>query len=235
MIKVIKKICFTLILTVLLSSNLTYAKVELYHDENGKYNLDDTFVRTGNGPEYILNGKLLILGDSYGFLLCDNVDDALNYIVHPGYNVSKIKNEFINKIEDGAYSYVYLCIGPNDFMEQTDLNSFMNDVNDIVSTLESKSTKIIFSTYWNPNYSTGIGAQTVGFEFKCDQYDDIVKGIALNRGLMYIDTRDLLEAGGWDELDGVHPNKCVYSPLLYKILDEIVIDLDKSNFGPAMQ
>lgn len=225
----IRRVTIISLLFVFLITSSSFAKVELYHEENGKYNLDETFVNTGSGPNYILNGKLMVIGDSYAFLFCDNVNESLNYVVHPGYNVKKIKNELMNRIKNGDYSYVYLCIGPNDFMEQTDLNSFRETVNEIVSILESKSTKIIFSTYWEPDYSRGVGSQTVRFDKKCYQYDLVIKETAEQRNLIFVDTSDLLQLYGWDALDGVHPNKEVYNPFLYRIMDAIALDLDKTN------
>lgn len=226
---IIKKIKIVTLIISLLYVNLAFAKIELFFTKENQYNFDETFVNIGNGPNYILNGKLMIIGDSYAFLLCDNTEENLNYVVHPGYNVSKIKNEFMSHIKSGDYSYVYLCIGPNDFMEQTDLGSFRNTLNELVSILEGKSTKIIFSTYWDPDYTKLIGQNTLSFENKCYKYDLVMKEIAEQRNLIFVDTSELLRTYGWDDLEGVHPSNAAYTPFLYKIMDAIALDLEESN------
>ena len=180
-----------------------------------------TYINLNYSPDLSHYGKLLIIGDSYSFLLCKYSGTNVNYIVHIGYTLDKINNEFLPLIKPNSFEYALLFIGPNDFFNQTDIETFSNQLKSIVNDLSNKGINLILTNYYEPSYTSKNGLVYSILPIKCFQYDSILKRMATTNNLIYIDISDILNKYGYYNDDGVHPDADVYPSILYRILQYI--------------
>lgn len=221
--KSIRKIIISLLLFVTIITNSIFAQINLNQLRENEHDFDNTYFYLVKGPELAYGGDLIVLGDSYGFLFCEYVDKGVNYIVHQGYTISKIHNEFLHHVKKDTYKYAFLLIGPNDFNKQTDIDSFKSTLQMVIDDLKSKGIQVIMTDYCDPNYN-GEGAAFLFNNIKCWQYDVAIKELIVSNGLIYVEMRDLLLKYGWLPEDVMHPNKQLYVPLMERIEDAIEKD-----------
>ena len=92
---------------------------------NGKkLNVDKISYDLIPSPLNLYSGKFLLIGDSYAYLMAENTVELYNYIVRPGYNITKIYFELLPEIKPDTFKYAFLFIGPNDYMEQLEPDKF---------------------------------------------------------------------------------------------------------------
>ena len=225
MINYIKKFnIFIIALVILLTSSIS-AYPLLNQLQGRDHDYENTFSYLSKGPDLTNGGELLVLGDSFGFLFCEHVKRAVNYVVHQGYDVAKIYNEFLPLIEKDRYKYCFLMIGPNDFMMQTDVPAFKSIVQLIVNDLKSKGMQVIVTDYCDPDYNSNLTYSLSQYPLKCWQYDSAIKEVKRYNDLLYVEMRDLLNLYGRLPMDPVHPDKALYNPLLERV--EKTIENDK--------
>ncbi len=224
----VKKFIILILSTILFFSSNSYSgSTETLNLLRGKeHDFENTYKNFGIGPEYLLSGKLLVLGDSYGFLLCEYSDATLNYIVHQGYNIEKINKEFIPYIEKGAYDYVLLYIGPNDYMEQTHPVDFRVSLQTIVNRLKFNGVQVILTNYSSPDFNSPHCANLKDLSHKVIEYDTEVKQVASLNDILYVETADLLYQYGYRKEDGIHPAMEMYNAVLLRVLNEINRDIN---------
>ena len=215
-----KRILSILVL-VFTITNLTYANLTLKDFVDKELDVSGTFADFTKVPFSILDGKLVVLGDSYAFLLSAYSNYQFNYIVHQGYTVKQINNEFVDKIPKDSFKYAYMFIGPNDFMNQTDLFSFKKNLQEIILKLKSNGMQVIFSNYFDPDYSTETSKTFTFYGIPCYQYDYIIKDLVISNNLIYVDILDLLSKYGRMEYDYVHPHENMYTPVIERIIEHI--------------
>lgn len=223
----LKKIYIIVLVFVMFLVNCNYASVTLNQLRGKEHDFANTYRNFGVGPDYILSGDLLVLGDSFSFLLCEYADAELNYIVHQGYTLQQILDEFIEEIPRDRYKYIYLYIGPNDFFAQTNPVDFRVALQIIVNKLKFRGAQVILSNYTEPDYTSSYAKGTIDNKIKCKEYDLEIWQTAQQNDLIYVDTSDLLKQYGKIKVDGIHPSREMYNPLLIKVLNEIILDENK--------
>lgn len=224
--KLFRKTIISLLLFVIIITNNIFAQVTLNQLRENNKDFEHTYFYLSKGPELAYEGSLIVLGDSYGFLFCEYVNDGVNYIVHQGYNITKICNEFLQYVKADTYKYAFLMIGPNDFFEQTDIYTFEKKIQMIISDLKSKGIQVIMTDYCDPDY-TEDGSVLLFNPIKCWQYDMVIKELIVLNGLMYVEMKDLLLQYGRLPGDMVHPDKLMYEPLMKRVKD--AIEKDKAS------
>ena len=225
MIKHIKKLNIILIALVIFLTSSIPAYPILNQLQGRDHDYENTFTYLSKGPELTSGGELLVLGDSFGFLFCEYVNRGVNYVVHQGYTVEKIYNEFLPLVESNKYKYCFLLIGPNDFMKQTEVSAFKSIVQLIVNDLKSKGMQVIVTDYCDPDYNSDMTYSLSHYPLKCWQYDSAIKEVKRYNDLLFVEMRDLLNLYGRLPMDPVHPDKALYNPLLERV--EKTIENDK--------
>lgn len=217
---------FTLLISILIAdicfctSKLNYLK-----DKDDDY--VNTFSYFAKTPTTELNGDFIVIGDSYAFLFAKHVNEDFNYLVHQGYDIDKIYSDLIPMLKGHNYKYAYLLIGPNDFMEQTDLLAFSKTLQTIVYELKACGMQVIMSDYCEPKYSFGFTNILQYLPNKCIQYSIIVADIISINELIHVPLVDLVETYGY-MIDGIHPNEKIYSILFERLKMKL---LDKNEVG----
>ena len=224
-----KKIISISIILVIVFSNSTFTQVLLNEQRGKDKDLELTYVNFLKSPSNICNGELVIMGDSYGLLLCEYSDKSFNYIVHQGYDVLKIFKEFLPLIKHNSYRYAFIILGPNDFFQQTELKTFKEILRNIIVDLKIKGIQLIVTDYCDPDYRSSIIKPYLLFSKKCSDYDAIIKELIDEESLLYVPMKDLLNVYGWIEKDFVHPNEKLYNPLIDRV--ESIVSNHKINFG----
>lgn len=227
--KAIIKTIIALLLFVNIITNSIFAQVNINQLRENKHDFTNTYFYLSKGPELAYGGDLIVLGDSFGFLFCEYVDKGVNYIVHQGYSISKINDEFLYHVKKDIYKYAFLMIGPNDFFEQTNISVFKATLQMIIDDLKSKGIQIIMTDYCDPDY-TNEGAIFLFNTIKCWQYDLAIKELIASNGLIFVEMKDLLLQYGWFPKDAVHPNKHLYAPLMERVEDAIERDMEWKAF-----
>lgn len=225
--KRLKKLNILFIVFTIIFTNISFAQPTLNQLEGKEQDFNNTYIYMEKGPALACDGELIVLGDSFAFLFCANIDKGVNYIVHQGYDVSKICREFLPHIKKGQYKYAFLMIGPNDFMEQTSIYIFRTMLQIIIADLKMKGMKVVITDYCDPDYSVRDASVLYYLPIKCFQYDFVIKELMLNYGLLYVEMRDLLAEYGRLPLDMVHPAKKMYPHVLERV--ENVIEQDRIN------
>lgn len=192
------------------------------------YNFEKTYSNFNAFPTDVLAGDLCVLGDSYAFLFAENCKQRLSYIVHQGYNVHKINTELVDQIPKNHYKYVFLFMGPNDFMEQTDIFDFATDLQEICNKLIDHDTTPILASYLDPDYSDNFAAPLRDVTIPCDMYKLLIKDCAYRNNLPFVELDALFEKYGRIKGDFVHPNKDMYPEMIPLILEAI-------NFNKAFK
>lgn len=223
--EVFRKSIISLLLFVTIITNSIFAQVNLNQLRENEHDFDNTYFYLSKGPELAYGGDLIVLGDSFGFLFCEYINKGVNYIVHQGYSISKIRYEFLHHVKKDTYKYAFLMIGPNDFFEQTDIVTFKATLQVIINDLKSKGIQVIMTDYCDPDY-TADGGVLLFHNIKCRQYDIAIKELITSNGLIFVEMRDLLLKYGRFPNDMVHPNKLLYEPLFERV--ENAIEMDKA-------
>ena len=221
---ILKKIHIALLLFVIVFTSNSFALPNLNQLRERIDDFDNTYMFFNKSPELICDGELVVLGDSYGFLFCEYIDEGVNYIVHQGYDLNKIWIEFLPHIKKDTYKYAFLMIGPNDFLEQTQIIYFKTYLQLIIMDLKAKGMQVIVTDYCDPNYNSTKGAILAYHGIQCWQYDYALKELAVANGLIFIEMKDLLKEYGWLPDDIVHPDKRLYGPLLERVEKAIIND-----------
>ena len=225
MIKILKKInIIALLLIIVIISNIPAYPI-LNQLQGRDHDYENTFSYLSKGPELTCGGELLVLGDSFGFLFCEHIKKGVNYVVHQGYDVARIFNEFLPLVEKDRYKYCFLMIGPNDFMMQTDPGAFKSIVQLIVNDLKSKGMQVIVTDYCDPDYNSSLTSTLIRSAHKCWEYDKAIKEVKRYNDLLYVEMKDLLAFYGRMPMDPVHPDKAMYNPLLDRV--EAVVENDR--------
>ena len=222
MIKVIKKvILFTLVYELLLC-NLSLANVNY---TGNFYQISDanTTAFLDRSSHTIQIRDLMVMGDSYAVVFSYYNDKSFNFIVHPGYTVKEIYDELL-PIYMGQYKYLYLFIGANDFMRQTDMKKFRDTLQEIINFFKLKGTQVILSSYLDPNYNTLDSFFMKDLPIPCTDYDAVVKKLTIDNKLLYIDVTDLLYSYGHMPNDFIHPSESFCKALRSRLYDIILDD-----------
>ena len=221
---VYKKILILFIcLQLIFSCNLS-----LYAKNNKNVDIGITAYDFDKSPNQLYSGKFLVIGDSYALLMVENTIDNYNYIVHAGYDISKIYFEFLPLIKSNTYDYVFLFLGPNDYMEQVEPKDFMFVLGLVVDDLKSKGIQVIMTDYVDPHYDYKVYSGLDNAYYNHLLYDNAVKEIIAGRKLIYVPYEDLFRQYGYrSEYDLVHPNDLMYEPLISRIKTKIDEDRDR--------
>ena len=222
--KIFKKVHIALLSFVIILISNNFALPHLNQLRERVDDFDNTYMYFTKSPELICDGELVVLGDSYGFLFCEYIDEGVNYIVHQGYDLSKIWIEFLPYIKKDAYKYAFLMIGPNDFLEQTSIIYFKTYLQLIIMELKAKGMQVIVTDYCDPDYSSSKGAILSYHGIQCWQYDYALKELAVANKLIFVEMKDLLREYGWLPGDVIHPDKRLYGPLLDRVENAILND-----------
>lgn len=223
MIKKLKKIIFISFLIIITISNNYASKL------NGKkLDADKISYDLYPSPMNLYGGKFLLIGDSYAYLMAKNTVELYNYIVRPGYNITKIYFELLPEIKPDTFQYAFLFIGPNDYMEQFEPNKFKFVLGLTVDKLIEKGMKVILTDYIAPHYEFLVKSNLIYSNFNIEEYDAAVKEIIISRNLLYVPLIDLIKDNGFDsEKDLIHPKNEIYEPLLNKVIEKINIDMEE--------
>lgn len=189
----------------------------IYANSQVVYGLDSaedcTNVKLDRSPGMILQGKLLILGDSYAYMFCKNCGYDINYIVHRGYDLRKILDELIPLIPEGEFRYCFLFVGPNDMMLQTTTPNFEYYLQEIINALILKNIIPVLTSYPDldyekfPEYKERIMGK---------MYDKVIAIMAKANYIPFIDIKSYYDEYGFEDL--VHPAKEMYKPLADDII-----------------
>lgn len=222
MIKKIKKILIVSLMIFILLININYAA-----KYNGKkLDRDKISYDLVKSPLNLYSGNFLVVGDSYAYLMVENTVELYNYIVRPGYNITKIYFELLPEIKPDTFKYAFLFIGPNDYMEQLEPDKFKFVLGITIDKLIEKGMKVVLTDYIAPHYEYLVKSNLVYARYDVEEYNTAVKEIVLGRNLMYVPMTDLMKNYGFDdEKDLVHPKSEMYEPLLSKVIERINIDL----------
>ena len=191
---------------------------------------DTTYVSISQSHSYVARGELLVMGDSYAVLLARYSDKKFNYIVHQGYSVYEMLYYFFRLLDAGSsdtFKYVYVFIGGNDFMNQTDLRDFKDIMQEIIDNIKKRGATPIFSNYIEPDLNQKTGLRLL--KNKCSYYDAIIKKLTYENNCLYVDIEDLWNYYGTIDNDFIHPNAAFYSPVVNRV-EKRIID-DKSDKG----
>ena len=177
--------------------------------------LPDRYAIYVNHPVDEKDSELCLIGDSYAYNLVYYTNKNIEFSIRPGYVVSAIKNELLQLVDWKGIKYCIVFIGPNDFMNQTDLLVFQNDILYICDYIKKKGATPVFASY--------LGITNMEMEKTPEMYNHVIECVALDREGMYIDVGDLdsdearLAAG-----DTVHPAKKFYKPAFDRIFNYII-------------
>lgn len=213
-IRFVKRI-FTLILMIfILLVNISFAS-----NINGK-NLNKEAISSDliKSPLYLYAGEFLVIGDSYAYLMVENTSELYNYIVRPGYNITKIYFELLPRISANTFKYAFLFLGPNDYMEQLEPDKFKFVLGLVVDELKEKGIEVIMTDYIEPHYNYKVYSNLINSTYTIDEYNIGVKEIIFGRNLLYVPMSHLVNMFGYNsEIDLVHPNVKIYEPLLDEV------------------
>ena len=220
-----KKFILLCMLIFIFMINITYAA-----KHNGKkLNIDKISYDLIPSPLNLYSGKFLLIGDSYAYLMAENTVELYNYIVRPGYNITKIYFELLPEIKPDTFKYAFLFIGPNDYMEQLEPDKFKFVLGLTVDKLIERGMKVVVTDYISPHYNFLVKSNLIYAEYGVEEYNAAVQEIVIGRNLMYVPMTDLIQNYGFDgEKDLVHPKSDIYEPLLSKVIEKINIDLQET-------
>ena len=220
-----KKFILLCMLIFIFMINITYAA-----KHNGKkLNIDKISYDLIPSPLNLYSGKFLLIGDSYAYLMAENTVELYNYIVRPGYNITKIYFELLPEIKPDTFKYAFLFIGPNDYMEQLEPDKFKFVLGLTVDKLIERVMKVVVTDYISPHYNFLVKSNLIYAEYGVEEYNAAVQEIVIGRNLMYVPMTDLIQNYGFDgEKDLVHPKSDIYEPLLSKVIEKINIDLQET-------
>ena len=210
----VKEIFILVLILFILLVNITFAS-----NKNGK-NLNKETISSDliKSPLYLYSGNFLVIGDSYAYLMVENTNELYNYIVRPGYNITKIYFELLPRINANTFKYAFLFLGPNDYMEQLEPDKFKFVLGLVVDELEAKGIKVIMTDYIEPHYYYKVYSNLINSNYTIDEYDTGVKEIIYGRNLLYVPMSHLINMFGYNnEKDLVHPNVKIYEPLLSEV------------------
>lgn len=216
----IKKI-IALVLTIVLSMDTFAINPTLLDGPYKDYDYAKTYSNFNSFPTDVLGGELCVIGDSYAFLFAENCKQRLSYIVHQGYNVHKINTELADQVPKNKYKYVFLFMGPNDFMEQTDIFDFAVDLQEICNKFIDHDTLPILATYLDPDYSDNFATPLRDVKIPCEMYKLLIKDCVYRNNLPFVELDSLFEKYGRIKGDFIHPSKDMYPEMIPLILEAI--------------
>ena len=220
---------FRKIILVFLCLQLVYTcNIISYGDKKKNVDINSTAYDFDSSPNQLYSGKFLVVGDSYALLMVENTQDNYNYIVHAGYDISKIYFELLPPIKKNTYDYVFLFLGPNDYMEQVEPEDFMFVLGMVVDELKGKGMQVIMTDYVDPHFDYKVYSGLDRAYYNHLLYDNAIKEVISGRHCIYVPYEDLFRFYGYrSDKDLVHPNDNMYEPLITRIKDKI--DEDKSR------
>lgn len=223
----IKKLLIIMFSMVLTIECFAIDNPTLLNGSYKNYDFNKTYSNFDADSTDVLRGKLCVIGDSFAFLFADNCNQRLSYIVHQGYNIHKINTELVGQIPKNHYEYAFLFIGPNDFMEQTDIYKFTIDLQEICNKFIDHDTIPILASYLDPDYSNTLTASFRDFEIPCAMYDLLIRDCAHRNNLPFIELKNLFNKYGRIEGDFIHPSIDMYPEVIPLLLN--AIDLHNSH------
>lgn len=179
--------------------------------ENKTFDYENTYADLNTSPTYVFDGKIVIIGDSYSFLLAANCGYKVNYIVHQGYTVSKIYNDLLKEIKPESFKYALVFIGPNDFIMQTSMPEFEANIICIAEELLKKGMIPMFTTYIRPR--SDIETKVYPRMIDCSVYSACLENVVKTYNYLWFDLTSYYNLFGLDETDGIHPAISMYKPL----------------------
>lgn len=222
----IKKIIVILLSTVFfvenfLAENFATDNPTLLDGPYKDYDFAKTYSNFNTNPTDVLQGKLCVIGDSFAFLFAENCKQKLSYIVHQGYNVHKINTELVDQVPKNHYKYAFIFMGPNDYMEQTDIYKFAIDLQEICNKFIDHDTIPILASYLDPDYNNNFAASIRDLEIPCAMYDLLIRDCAYRNNLPFVELDEVFKKYGRIEGDFIHPNKDMYPEVLPLLLEAI--------------
>ena len=185
------------------------------YGKNRMKQLPDRYAIYVNNPSEEKDNGLCLIGDSYAYNLAYYANKDIEFSIRPGYVVSGIKNELMQLVDWRGISYCIIFIGPNDYMNQTDLLDFQNDVLYICDYIKKKGAKPVFASY--------LGITNTKLPKSPKMYNHVLECVALDQGGMHIDVEDLdSDQARLDAGDTVHPAKDFYKPAYDRIFNFII-------------
>ena len=214
MISKIKKYFIMILTIVIILAEVVFSDTVAQGSKNnpiGHPAVENTYVYI---DDYVELNDLMVIGDSYATLLSFYNVNAFNYIVHQGYTLKKIYEELLPLYSKNC-KYVFLFIGGNDYMEQTNVYYFAMLLQNVINIFKSKGAKVILATYIEPQINKLIKSTNSFIPnafympfmpyIPCSVYNEIIKNSALLNGLLYIDIADLYTKYGL--YDHIHPGE----------------------------
>lgn len=213
----LRKISVFIILIVFIANgSLASEKYRSLISRKGDF--EDTYMVLEKGPNFVLDGDLIVIGDSYGMLFCEYCDKELNYIVHQGYNIKKIYDEFLPLI-DSSYKYAFLMIGPNDFCQQVNIDTFEETFKMLIRDLKQRGMKVIVTDYTEPDYRADRMKDLRWYKQKCKTYDNVIKETIEEENLLYVGISDIITRYGL--FDAIHPSIECY-PKIFERVERVI-------------
>lgn len=229
--KLIVCILFVLLITnsfnsiIYCTSSIEWGDIQ--NQELSKENQSKTFVDLNASPDYEACGDLLVVGDSFAYLFASHCGKKVSHVVHQGYNIERINNELMDMIPNLKFKHSFLFIGPNDYMEQTDIFYFQRQLQEVFNKAHDRNMKVIVTNYFDPDYNDENAKALVFCTTPCFTYELIIKDTAERNGFIFMDINDLLLQYGHHKGDFVHPNRAINKPILTRLLS--YIDSDNKN------
>ena len=192
--------------------------------ENKTFDYENTYADLNTSPNYVFDGKLVIIGDSYSFLLAANCGYKVNYIVHQGYTISQIYDNLLREIKPNSFKYALVFIGPNDFIMQTQILDFKMTIINTGQELIKKGIIPMFTTYMRPR--SDIESKVYPKLLDCNAYNVCLEDAVKTYNYLWFDLTAYSNLYGLDETDGIHPSIGMYKPL-YEGVVSYLQDVDK--------
>lgn len=180
-----------------------------------------TYIDLNQNPEYINNSEIIVVGDSFSYLFVANCGEKINYVVHQGYNIRRINEELMDLIPNLKFRHCFLFLGPNDYMEQTDIFQFQKQLQETFNKAHDRNMDVIVTSYFEPNHDDENAKALMFCTTPCYIYEMIIKDTAERNGFIFMDIKDLFIKYGHQKGDFVHPNREINKEILKRLLTYI--------------
>lgn len=151
---------------------------------------------------------LIVTGDSYSNFfayLKDGIDYKISKYAQSAKTIEDNKQLMIDAMEDKKSDMVLIGIGVNDHEKNVPIETFENNLKDILKVgTENNKTIFLFS------YMTYLWDGSWKHPLYCEDYDKVLRGFASTmKNIYYIDMKDYNSSKYWVE-DGYHYNEEFY-------------------------
>lgn len=219
-IKNVYKIFIALVLVFGLAISSFAEEIDIIKIDEEIIDDPDLIIDLEKQPKNLLSSELLVMGDSFSVLEYMYSNYKFNIMAHHGYTLDRIYNEFLPCLKKDQFKYVFLFVGPNDFMCQTDIIAFEDVAIAIAQKFQDLNIIPIITNYYDPRYDMDPRYRTL--DVKCNIYAEIFYDAILNHGGHLFDSSDIYVQYGNFERDVVHPSITMYRPMMDRLLQYIL-------------